>query len=578
MFRRLFATQRLVSPFRRSQPITSYHNISGKQNTLSRGLFRPSLLLLGTAACAATLVGQSCLYADEEKEEYGNDKRATELAEDASHAHGSKRASAARHVPEEMIQQLQEIFGENCILDQSAREPYGKDFSYNKGKTPDVVVVPTKVEQIQKVVELCAKHKVPIVAYGAGTSLEGHINAVEGGGEEEESEGGEVPQMIEVHAEDMLCVVEPGITYDELNQKLKPYGYFFPMDPGPGASIGGMVGTSCSGTNAYRYGTMKENVLSLNVVLPSGKMMKTRQRAKKSSAGYDLNHLFIGAEGTLGVVTQVTLKIQKIPQNRAVALAQFETIRQAANVAISVVQEGEYIIDGLLKYLKKGIQIGKIELLDDVMMKAVNLNNGTEYKELTTLLFEFAGSELSIKEQRNRIEELTKENNGSKLQFATEQEDREALWMARKTALWSAPILKEGSEVKITDVCVPISKIADCIQQTKDDIRDSTLLGPIVGHMGDGNFHSFILLDPNNPKDLEETHRLDHRMIERAISMGGTCTGEHGVGVGKRDYLPLELGEEAVELMRTLKRAIDPDNIMNPGKVMPDKEPIKKED
>jgi len=302
---------------------------------------------------------------------------------------------------------------------------------------------------------------------------------------------------------------------------------------------------------------MKDNVLSMNIILPNGNKMKTRQRAKKSSAGYDLNHLFIGSEGTLGVVTQVTLKVQRIPKNRAVALAQFQSVRDASGVAISLVQEG--------------IQIGKVELLDDVMMKAVNLNNGSEYEELTTLLFEFAGSENAIKEQKERIQELTKENNGSELQFATEAEDREKLWMARKTALWSAPILKDGSEVKITDVCVPISKIADCIQETKNDIRDSRLLGPIVGHMGDGNFHAFILLDPNNPEDLEEVHRLDHRMIERAISMGGTCTGEHGVGVGKRDYLPLELGEEAVELMRTIKKAIDPDNIMNPGKIMPDK-------
>eukprot|EP01117_Protostelium_nocturnum_P010765 TRINITY_DN387_c0_g1_i3.p3 TRINITY_DN387_c0_g1~~TRINITY_DN387_c0_g1_i3.p3 ORF type:complete len:504 (+),score=187.75 TRINITY_DN387_c0_g1_i3:225-1736(+) len=488
--------------------------------------------------------------------EYGKDKRATQLAKHPEKAHGSEVSKDNSGIPEEMVEELKELLGEHrCILDESSRQPFGKDFSFNKGKTPDAVVQPETQDEVRKIVQICSKYKIPIVAYGSGTSLEGHINAVKGG---VCISFAKMKKVLEVDLEDMLCVVEPGITYDELNEQLASKGFFFPMDPGPGASIGGMTGTSCSGTNAVRYGTMKDNVISMKVILPNGNVVKTRQRSKKSSAGYDLTHLFIGSEGTLGVVSEITLKIQRIPTHKAVALAQFDTVRDAAQVAIKLVQEG--------------VQIGKVELLDDVMIRAVNMNNGSEYKETTTLLFEFAGSENTINEQKKVVEKLTQDNKGSPLQFATDKEERENLWMARKTALWSAPILKSGSEVKITDVCVPISKIADCIQETKDDIKDSHLLGPIVGHMGDGNFHMFILLDPNDPKDLEETHRLDHRLIERAIKMGGTCTGEHGVGVGKRDYLPLELGEEAVDLMRTIKKAIDPDNIMNPGKVMPPKD------
>lgn len=318
------------------------------------------------------------------------------------------------------------------------------------------------------------------------------------------------------------------------------------------------MGTNCSGTNAVRYGTMKDNVISLTVVLPNGDVVRTSQRAKKSSAGYDLTRLFVGSEGTLGVVTEATLRLHRIPEQKSIAVCEFNSIKEAADVAMETVQ--------------RGIPIGKIELLDDVMLRAVNLNSGRTYKETPSLFFEFSGSKLQVEEQKRQMADIVQRHGGSGLRFAMDKAERDELWEARKVALWSAPILKEGSEVKITDVCVPISRLGECIDETKKDIAESFLFAPLVGHVGDGNFHLFILVDPKNDEDLKEANRLDHRLVERAIAMGGTCTGEHGVGLGKRKYLTSELGPEAVELMRTIKKAIDPDDIMNPGKKIPPKD------
>jgi len=292
------------------------------------------------------------------------------------------------------------------------------------------------------------------------------------------------------------------------------------------------------------------------VVIPNGAIVKTGQRSRKSSAGYDLTHLFIGSEGTLGLVTKITVRLQRIPEQRLVATCEFPSIEDAANCVISTMQ--------------RGIQIGKVELLDEVAMKSVNLSSDLNYPEKPTLFFEFSGSKVQVEEQRNLVANITADYHGGSLRFATDPKECEDLWFARKTALWSAPILRPGSEVKITDVCVPISRLAECIRETKEDLHRSPLLAPLVGHVGDGNFHLFILFNPNDPKELEEESRLDKQLTERAIRMEGTCTGEHGIGMGKKQYLLLEKGEEAVKLMKTIKKAIDPDNIMNPGKVLPD--------
>jgi len=360
--------------------------------------------------------------------------------------------------------------------------------------------------------------------------------------------------VIAFRKDDMDVTVQPGIIHEDLNEYLKKEGFFFPLDPGPGASIGGMVGTSCSGTNAVRYGTMKENILSLVVVLPNGEIVKTRSRAKKSSAGYDLTHLFVGSEGTLGVVTEITLRLKQIPEKSAVALVTFPSIGQASSTVIQAIQ--------------KGIPIGRAELLDDLMMKAVNLTSGTSYAEENTLLFEFSGNASEVGHQIEQVQLIARANHCTVFKFATEGDERQALWLARKVALWSSKALRPEAEIWITDVCVPISRLADIITATKEDLKGSTVKAPLVSHAGDGNFHLFMLFDPKSDAEMREAHRINDNLIKRAISMDGTCTGEHGVGLGKRAFLELELGPNAVELMRTIKRSIDPQNIMNPGKIV----------
>ncbi|KAL0488064.1 D-lactate dehydrogenase LDHD [Acrasis kona] len=370
-------------------------------------------------------------------------------------------------------------------------------------------------------------------------------------------------KVVKINKDDMDVTVQPGITYDELNEALKDTGLFFPMDPGPGACIGGMVGTSCSGTHAVRYGTMKENVLNLKVVLPDGTLVKTANRAKKSSAGYDLTHLFVGSEGTLGIVSEITLRLKIRPQKTAVSVTTFPSNHHAAQTVIET--------------MKSGVQIGRAELLDEVMIKAVNQNSDLELKEAPTLFFEFSGTDKQVDEQIAIVKDIVNNNKGQGFKFAVDVDERERLWTARKIALWSAPILKPESDVWITDVCVPISKLADCIQETKDDLDKSFLLAPMVSHAGDGNFHLFILFNSKDKKESDEAKRINTRLVERAIKMEGTCTGEHGVGVGKRAYLEKELGPGAIKLMRTIKKAVDPHNLFNPGKIIPDEQGHNKE-
>ncbi|EFA75861.1 Glycolate oxidase subunit D-like protein [Heterostelium album PN500] len=454
-------------------------------------------------------------------------------------------------IPVEAMNELKSLLGDRVDLSKGDIEAHGKDFSYHPPHNPEAVVYPKTEEEVTGIINICSKYNVPIIPYGSGTSLEGHIHAYHGG---VCIDFRLMKKVIKLELDDFHVTVQPGITYDELNEELLPHGYFFAMDPGPGASIGGMVGTSCSGTHAVKYGTMKDNVLALRVVLPDGRLVKTRTVAKKSSAGYDLTHLFIGAEGTLGVVTEVTLKIHPLPERTAVSLVTFDSIEDASKTVIQTMQDG--------------IQIGRAELLDDVMLKAVNLSNDTQFEEVPTLIFEFTGSPAQVDEQILKVESISAKNKCNKFTFATDPVEREKLWFARKVALWSATTLKPGNEVLITDVCVPISQLSKIIVETKKDIESTSLLAPLVSHAGDGNFHLFVLFDPNNQKELNEAKSLSDKLVHRALEMGGTCTGEHGVALGKKKYLEKELGKNAVDLMKTIKRTIDPKNIMNPGKVI----------
>ena len=347
----------------------------------------------------------------------------------------------------------------------------------------------------------------------------------------------------------MLCYV----CRETLNTQLKESGLFYPVDPGPGASIGGMCGTSCSGTNAVRYGTMRQNVLNLTVVLADGTILKTAQRARKSSAGYNLTQLFVGSEGTLGIVTEATLRLQNIPANTAVAVCPFESVHDAAAAASNV--------------LRAGVQIGCVELLDESAIRVVNQYVGLTLAEKPTIFFKFTGSEVGVKDEVSRVEEIVKKHNGGKFEWATEKAKRDALWEGRKGALWATMAYKPENQVWTTDVCVPISRLADCIEETRKDIDAVGLLAPIVGHVGDGNFHVLISIDQSDAEQMKRAQQVNNRMVERAIAMEGTCTGEHGVGVGKRDFVEHELGISTVDVMRKIKHSLDPHGLMNPGKI-----------
>lgn len=456
------------------------------------------------------------------------------------------------HLPLLFCWELDKILGDRVVLSDLVRADHSHDFSYHDARMPEAVLFVESEEEVSRVVALCNTFKVPIIAVGSGTSLEGHIIP--------ETPGAislnmtHMKKVLKFNPDDMDVVVQPGISYDELNKFLDKHGFFFPLDPGPGASIGGMIGTSCSGTNAVRYGTAKDQVLALRVVLADGSVVKTGVRAKKSSAGYDLTHLFIGSEGTLGVVTQATLKVQKIPEAKTIASITFPTLDAAARTVIDM--------------LHNSIRIGKVELLDKVCIRAVNLNNGMNLDEKHTMLLEFSGSQIEVQDQIARTKKICAEYTSDVFKWASTPEERAELWTARKEALWSAPVLQAGSTVLITDACVPISRLSECLTETEKDIATSGLLAPIVAHAGDGNFHLFALFDPKRPEQVDALHTLNSRLVERAIAMEGTCTGEHGVGVGKKKYLTPQLGPEAVALMKSIKRTLDPKNIFNPGKVV----------
>ncbi|MDQ2101546.1 FAD-binding oxidoreductase [Azospirillum isscasi] len=451
---------------------------------------------------------------------------------------------------DEMKAEFKALLGDRFTTAAAVREHHGKDESYHPNFPPDGVAFATSTEEVSAIVKLCAKHKLPIVPFGTGTSLEGGVAALAGGVCIDVSG---MKDILRVSPEDLDVTVQAGVTRKQLNEHLRDTGLFFPIDPGADASLGGMASTRASGTNAVRYGTMRENVLGLTVVLADGRIIKTGGRARKSAAGYDLTRLFVGAEGTLGIITEVTLRLYGIPEAISSAVCPFADIRGAVDTVIQTIQSG--------------IPVARIELLDEVQMDAVNKYSKLDYKVAPTLFFEFHGTAAGVAEQAEMVSAIAGENGGTEFTWATRPEDRSKLWQARHDGYYAALALRPGSKGWPTDVCVPISRLADCILETKKDIADSSMLAPLVGHVGDGNFHLVYVIDPDKPEELAEAKRLNDRMVDRALAMGGTCTGEHGIGYGKLEFLEKEAGA-AFAVMGELKRAFDPDNLMNPGKVV----------
>jgi D-lactate dehydrogenase (cytochrome) len=449
-----------------------------------------------------------------------------------------------------VITALAARFGNRLVTSQAVREQHGHTTTWIANQPPDAVVFPQTTEDVQDVVRLCAAHRVPVVCFGVGTSLEGQVNAPRGG---VCLDFRDMNRVLAVHAEDLDCVIEPGITRKQLNEYLRDKGVFFPIDPGADASLGGMAATRASGTNAVRYGTMKDNVLALKVVLANGEIMTTARRAKKSSAGYDLTRLIVGSEGTLGIITELTLRLSGIPESIASGVCPFPSVEAACNAAILTIQSG--------------IPVARIELLDALQVKACNLYSNLSLPETPMLFVEFHGTEASVAEQSERFGEIASDLGGGPFDWAMRAEDRTRLWQARHDAYWAARRLRPGCEALSSDVCVPISRLAECVTATQRDAEESGFVAPIVGHVGDGNFHLLLLLDLNDAGEIKRAEDLLERLVDRALAMDGTCTGEHGIGQGKMKYMKSEHGEPALEAMRGVKRALDPLDIMNPGKI-----------
>ncbi len=449
-----------------------------------------------------------------------------------------------------VVEALRALLRDRLSTSLAVREQHGRDESYHPTQAPDAVAFARSTEEVAEIVKVCAEHKRPVIPFGTGTSLEGHIAALHGGISIDVSQMAEV---LEVNAEDLDCRVQAGVTRKQLNEYLRDTGLFFPIDPGADASLGGMTATRASGTNAVRYGTMRENVLGLTAVLADGRIIKTGGRARKSAAGYDLTRLFVGSEGTLCVITEIQLRLYGIPEAISAAVCPYESLEGAVNTVINTIQ--------------MGIPVARIELLDEVMLDALNKYSGFDYPVRPTLFFEFHGSAAGVEEQARTVGEISAEWGGGDFRWTAAQEERSRLWQARHDAYYAALALKPGAQGWATDVCVPISRLADCILETKKDIEESGLLAPIVGHVGDGNFHLSFIIDPDDSEEMAKSQEVNDRMVLRALGMGGTCTGEHGIGYGKLDFLTAEHGE-AVAVMRQVKQALDPQGIMNPGKVV----------
>jgi D-lactate dehydrogenase (cytochrome) len=469
------------------------------------------------------------------------------LAEEQSVQSGRRDPRAIRAA----VAELTARFGNRLVSSQAVREQHANTTTWIVNQPPDAVVFPQHTADVQDAVRICAAHRVPVIAFGTGTSLEGHVNAPHGG---VSIDFRDMNRVLAVNAQDLDCVVEPGITRKQLNEHLRDQGLFFPLDPGADASLGGMAATRCSGTNAVRYGTMKDNVLALKVVLANGELMTTARRAKKSSAGYDLTRLMVGSEGTLGIITELTLRLTGIPEAISAGVCPFPSVEAACNAAITTIQSG--------------IPVARIELLDELQVKATNLYSRLALPEVPMLFVEFHGSPAGVAEQSERFGEIARDLSGGPFEWATQPEDRSRLWQARHDAYWAGRGLRPGVQAIATDVCVPISRLAECVTETQRDIAARGLVAPILGHVGDGNFHLTLLVDMGDAKEVKAAKILCERLVERALAMDGTCTGEHGVGQGKMKYLAGELGAPALAAMAAIKQALDPADIMNPGKIV----------
>lgn len=456
-----------------------------------------------------------------------------------------------RRLSPAFIEEAERLFGDRATTAQAVREQHGASESHYPTALPDLVVYPLDTEEVVALVKLCDAHDVPLIPFGAGTCMEGQTTPVRGGVTVDLSR---MDAVVAVNAADFDCTVQAGVRRQALNHHLRDHGLFFPIDPGADATIGGMASTRASGTNAVRYGTMREAVLSLRVVTPDGRDIRTARRARKSAAGYDLTRLFVGAEGTLGIITEVTLRLHPIPEAISAATCAFETLDGAVATVVESIQ--------------CGVPLARVELLDDVQMRAINRRSGLGAPEQPTLFFEFHGSPRHVEEQVETVRAIADANGGGTFEWATLAEDRNRLWRARHEAFYAAVGLRPGCIGWTTDVCVPISRLADCIRETKSDLATATIPAPIVGHVGDGNFHVIFVIDPSAPEEFAEAERINRRLVRRALDMDGSCTGEHGIGIGKQDWLAEEVGD-AVLLIDRIKQAIDPKGLFNPGKMRP---------
>ncbi|UWR48361.1 FAD-binding oxidoreductase [Phaeobacter inhibens] len=448
------------------------------------------------------------------------------------------------------IDVLKQRFGEQLQIGQAIREQHGHTTTWITNQPPDAVVFPTSTDEVAEIVRTCADYGVPVIPYGTGTSLEGHVNAPAGGICVDMMR---MDKILAVHAEDLDVVVQPGVTREQLNTYLRDQGLFFPIDPGANASLGGMAATRASGTNAVRYGTMKDNVLALEAVMADGGVIRTAQRAKKSSAGYDMTRLLVGSEGTLGLITELTLRLQGIPEAIRSARCAFRSVDDACRAVMMTIQYG--------------IPVSRIELLDEMSVRAANAYSGLDLPEMPLLLLEFHGSEAGVVEQADTFAQIAEEFGGFDIAATSTAEERSKLWQARHDMYWASLQLRPGAKGISTDVCVPISKLAECVSGARSKAEEMNLLAPMVGHVGDGNFHALLLIDMDSAEEREAADAYVGWLNELAISMEGTCTGEHGIGQGKRPYLQQELGE-TTRYMAAIKAALDPENILNPGKIL----------
>src|SRR4051812_15413849 len=457
---------------------------------------------------------------------------------------------AQRAVPQALLDALVARFGAQFSVAMAVREQHGRDESSFEAPPPAGVVFAESTQDVADAVQLAAEYETPVIPFGVGSSLEGHLLAVQGG---ISIDLGRLNKVLSVNAEDLTVTVQAGVTRKQVNEEIKSTGLFFPIDPGADATLGGMSATRASGTNAVRYGTMRENVLALEVVTASGEVIRTGTRAKKSSAGYDLTRLFVGSEGTLGVITEITLKIYPLPEAVSAAICSFPSIGDAVHTVIQVIQ--------------LGVPIARVELVDHNTVRMVNAHSKLNLREEPMLLMEFHGSPAGVKEQAETVQEIAADHGGNAFEWATTPEERTRLWTARHNAYFAAIQSKAGCRAISTDTCVPISRLADCLLDSVREADESGLPYFLVGHVGDGNFHFGYLLDPDKPEEREIAEKLNHQLVARALALEGTCTGEHGVGLHKMEFLVTETGAGAVDMMRTIKRALDPKNIMNPGKI-----------